>query len=313
MTLGEPAGIGPEVAAGALREGLERMEADLVLVLPAALERWWRQGLGAGLDQVALHLVAPDLALDDPSPGLPGAAHALAARLALEAMVALAARREVDAIVTGPVTKGIFDGLDPRPLGQTECVAWGLGVTEFAMMLAGPTLRVVPVTTHVALREVPALLTTGAIVRAGRVTHRALRDWYGIPAPRLAVAALNPHAGEGGRMGDEEGRVIAPAIEALRAEGLDATGPEVPDVVFHHAIRGRYDAVLCMYHDQGLAPLKTLHFDEGVNVTIGLPVPRISPDHGTAFDIAGRGVARPASFRAALDLAARLAHRGRLS
>ena len=177
------------------------------------------------------------------------------------------------------------------------------------MMLAGPRLRVVPVTTHMALRDVAVRLDKDLIVRVSEATSDALRRWYDIAAPRLAVCGLNPHAGEGGRMGDEEARLVEPAVRALAAAGHDVTGPVPADTAFHHALSGRYDAVVCMYHDQALGPLKTVHFADAINLTCGLPMPRVSPDHGTAWDIAGRGVADPTSAIAALELAARVAGR----
>jgi 4-hydroxythreonine-4-phosphate dehydrogenase len=189
------------------------------------------------------------------------------------------------------------------------------GVAEFAMMLAGPSLRVTVATTHIALRDLPRVLTPEKIATAITLTARALRDAYGIARPRVAVAGLNPHAGESGRFGDEEARLVSPGIALatarLRTARVDAdvTGPHVPDAVFRQAALGRFDAVIALYHDQGLIPVKLLHFDEAVNVTLGLPFVRTSPDHGTAYDIAGTGQARPDSFLAALDLAARLAKR----
>jgi 4-hydroxythreonine-4-phosphate dehydrogenase len=175
------------------------------------------------------------------------------------------------------------------------------------MMLACPGLRVVPVTIHLALRRAVDALSTAAILTAGRITAEALRRDFGIAAPRLAVAGLNPHAGEGGALGSEEAELIAPAIAALRREGIDAIGPYPADTLFHPAARRRYDAALCMYHDQALIPLKTIDFDSGVNITLGLPFIRTSPDHGTAFDIAGTGSANPASLIAALRLAREMA------
>src|SRR5207247_74140 len=177
------------------------------------------------------------------------------------------------------------------------------------MMLASAELRVVPVTVHLALREAIGRLSGELIVHAARVTHRALREDFAIDAPVLAVAGLNPHAGEGGALGREDGEIIAPAIAALRAEDIDARGPMAADTMFHAAARRGYDAALCMYHDQALIPIKTIDFDGAVNVTLGLPFIRTSPDHGTAFDIAGRGIARPDSLIAALRLAAAMAAR----
>ncbi|XBY46644.1 4-hydroxythreonine-4-phosphate dehydrogenase PdxA [Methyloraptor flagellatus] len=175
------------------------------------------------------------------------------------------------------------------------------------MLLAGPELSTVPVTVHIALSEVPKRLTRDSIVEIGRITARDLKSRFGIAAPRLAVAGLNPHAGENGAMGTEDDAIVAPAIAALRAEGIDAFGPLPSDTMFHARARAAYDVALCMYHDQALIPVKTIGFDETVNVTLGLPFVRTSPDHGTAYDIAAKGVARADSLVAALRLAARLA------
>jgi 4-hydroxythreonine-4-phosphate dehydrogenase len=182
------------------------------------------------------------------------------------------------------------------------------GVTP-VMMLASRELRVVPVTIHLALRAAIAAVTSDAIVTAGRIADAALQRDFGIAEPRLAVAGLNPHAGEGGALGSEDRDIVAPAIAALRAQGIDARGPLAPDTMFHTVARQSYDAALCMYHDQALIPIKTLDFDGAVNVTLGLPFVRTSPDHGTAFDIAGQGIARPDSLIAALKLAAEMAAR----
>jgi 4-hydroxythreonine-4-phosphate dehydrogenase len=178
-----------------------------------------------------------------------------------------------------------------------------------AMMLAGPTLRTVPVTTHIALKDVPAALTIELIVAKGRTTIRGLRKQFGIERPRIAVAGLNPHAGENGAIGREEIDIVIPAIERLREEEADISGPYPPDTMFHERVRSGYDAALCLYHDQALVPLKTLHFDEGVNMTLGLPIVRTSPDHGTAFEIAGKGGAEPGAMIAALRTAGECAAR----
>jgi 4-hydroxythreonine-4-phosphate dehydrogenase len=194
--------------------------------------------------------------------------------------------------------------------GHTEFLAALTGVPgQEIMMLASPLLRVVPVTVHVSLRDALESLRTAAIVAAARTTHGALRRDFGIDRPRLAIAGLNPHAGEQGALGGEEGTIIVPAIAALRAEGIEVSGPWPPDTMFTAAARARYDAAICMYHDQALIPLKTLDMDHGVNVTLGLPIVRTSPDHGTAYDIAGQGIADPTSLIAAIELAGVLAAR----
>jgi 4-hydroxythreonine-4-phosphate dehydrogenase len=294
VTLGDPRGIGPEVAAAALADGLD---AHLTLVgaeeqiagLPGdrrVAVGSWKGGPGAGAGDRARTLRAGQIA-----------GHSLerAVRLALEG--------EVDGIVTGPVEKHALHAAGfPYP-GQTEWLGILAGA-EVAMMLAAESLRVVLVTTHVALRDVPVLLTVDRVVRAGRITRRALVDWFGIAEPRLALCALNPHAGEQGLFGDEEARILAPAAAALEIP------PPLPaDTVFVRAMRGEFDAVLAPYHDVGMTAIKVAAFGKGVNITLGLPFVRTSPDHGTAFDIAGQGVADPGSMRQALELAAGIAGR----
>jgi 4-hydroxythreonine-4-phosphate dehydrogenase len=242
------------------------------------------------------------------APSLEGARNALDA---LEFAVGLTRAGTASGLVTGPVSKAQLYAIGFVHPGQTEFVAERCGVASelIAMMLAGPTLRVVPVTVHVPLRDVPSLLDVERIVAKGRAVVRGLQRQFGIARPRLAVAGLNPHAGEDGTIGREEIEVIAPAIERLRDEGYDATGPHPPDILFSPRRRPTYDVALCMYHDQGLIPLKTLHFDQGVNVTLGLPIARTSPDHGTAFDIAGKGLADPSAMIAAIRTAGECARR----
>jgi len=220
--------------------------------------------------------------------------------------VRLALRGEVDAIVTGPVHKHALHLAGYRYPGLTEMVGHLAGDVETAMMLVTGALRVVLVTTHVPLREVAAQVTAERVVRVGRIADAALRRWWGLERPRLAVCALNPHAGEGGLFGDEDDRVLRPA-----AAQLGAAGPLPADTVFVRALKGEFDAVLAPYHDVGMTAVKVAGFGKGVNVTLGLPFPRTAPDHGTALDIAGKGVADPSSMRAALDLAVELAKRNR--
>lgn len=294
VTLGDPRGIGPEITAQALAAvpgltvtvvGAAEQLADLPAVHRLAVGSW-REGAG-------------------PGPAGSPVARARAARAgtlagrAIEAAVDLALRGEVDAIVTAPVEKHALHLAGfPWP-GHTEWLAHLAGGVPVAMMLAAPTLRVVLVTTHVALRDVPALLTVGRVVEAGQLTAAGLARWFGIAAPRLAVCALNPHAGEQGLFGDEESRILAPA--ALR---LGAAGPLPADTVFVRAMRGEFDAVLAPYHDVGMTAIKVAAFGQGVNITLGLPFLRTSPDHGTALDIAGTGRADPSSMIEAVRLAA---------
>jgi 4-hydroxythreonine-4-phosphate dehydrogenase len=214
-------------------------------------------------------------------------------------------------VVTGPIAKSRLAEVGFTHPGQTEFVAAACGVAaeDAVMLLAGPNLRTVPITVHQALASVPRSLTADLIHRKGAITAAAMARDFGLASPRLAFAALNPHAGEDGRMGDEEERIIKPAIARLRAEGIDATGPHSADGMFAPHERQRYDVAMCMYHDQALIPLKALDFDAGVNMTLGLPIVRTSPDHGTAFGIAGKGVARPGATIAAIRMAGECAAR----
>jgi 4-hydroxythreonine-4-phosphate dehydrogenase len=242
--------------------------------------------------------------------GEPDKANAKAVLESIERAASLCLSGEASGMVTNPINKAaLYDAGFTYP-GHTEFLAALTGAAgKQIMMLASPDLRVVPVTVHASLRNSIGMLTTDAIVVAARTTAIALRREFGIAHPRLAVAGLNPHAGEQGALGDEETTIIAPALATLRAEGIDVSGPWPPDTMFTRTARARYDAAICMYHDQALIPLKTLDMDHGVNVTLGLPIVRTSPDHGTAYDIAGKGIADPSSLIAAIELAATLAAR----
>ncbi len=308
LTCGEPAGVGPEVALKALAEGIPEAVEPVLVGHRAA---WQRAARLLGLREFAERWC-----LEDPGPAGPAdwdwsrptARSAEAAARAVEAAVAMALDGRVDAVVTAPLTKaGLRAAGRPFP-GQTEMLGALCGGCP-VMMLAGPRLRVALVTTHIPLARVPGSVTRERVEAVVRVVHRGLQGDFGIHRPRIAVAGLNPHAGEAGTLGREDSERIVPAVEAVRADGLDVTGPLPADTVFRQAAGGTYDAVVAMYHDQGLGPLKLLHFDDAVNVTLGLPVVRTSPDHGTALDIAGRGAARASSFRAALAAAAAIARR----
>lgn len=246
------------------------------------------------------------------TPGEPAIANAAGIIESIDRAVEDAASGRAAAVVTCPIAKKVLYDSGFRFPGHTEYLAHlaermtGTPVTP-VMMLAGPGLRAVPVTIHIPLAKVPGALTTEAIVATARIVARDLKGRFGIAAPRLAVSGLNPHAGESGTMGREEEEIVRPAVEQLKAEGIDAFGPLPADTMFHARARAGYDAAICMYHDQALIPAKALAFDETVNVTLGLPFIRTSPDHGTAFDIAGSGKARPDSLIAALRLARRLA------
>jgi 4-hydroxythreonine-4-phosphate dehydrogenase len=326
VTLGDPAGIGPEVVARALLESPAPEDAWRPVVIgPLAALAEAARALGGA---IPLHPVRPDHdpwraapagtvpAIDTsrgfplPEPGAPGPDSGRMAVEALDTACALAASGRAEGVVTAPLSKDAVrrSGRDGF-VGQTEYLAQRTGTPEVRMMMAGGSLRVVLVTTHVALRELPGRIDTEGVLATIRLTHAALRRHEGIAAPRIAVCGLNPHPGE---FGDEDGAFIAPAVERARDAGIDATGPLAADGLFGQIGRlgtgpGGYDAVVAMYHDQGLIPVKLLAPDGAVNVTLGLPFVRTAPGHGTAFDIAGRGLARGEAMRAALALAARWA------
>ena len=312
ISMGDPAGIGPEVVARALaaRPALKVRVFGDPLVLARAAER-------AHVPRVSAETVRAVTALApaEVTPGRPNDASGHAQLAYLTAATDAVLAGEASALVTAPISKEWIARAGFGFPGHTEYLAARARVTEFAMMLAGPRLRVAVATTLLALRDVPAAPTAAGIASTIALTAEALARRFRVARPRVAVAGLNPHAGEAGRFGDEEGRLVTPALELARARlatagvAADVTGPHVPDVVFRQAALGGAvrRLIVALYHDQGLIPVKLLHFDEGVNVTLGLPFVRTSPDHGTAFDIAGTGTARPDSFLAALDLAAQLA------
>ncbi|MGD0722706.1 MAG: 4-hydroxythreonine-4-phosphate dehydrogenase PdxA [Roseiarcus sp.] len=321
MTIGEPAGIGPELA---LRAWLRRADigaAFFVVADPAALDALARR---LGLD-VPVTVVEPGRAAEpfdqalpvvalsssaNAAPGRPDAAFAAATVESIERAVGFVRSGAARAVVTNPIAKHVLYAAGFAFPGQTEFLGdlarqWGVAAQP-VMMLWSRALCVVPVTIHIPLAAVPAALTRTLIVSTARIVAADMTRRFGVARPRFAVAGLNPHAGESGRLGREEIETIAPAVAELRAGGLDVSGPHPADTMFHEAARARYDVALAMYHDQGLIPIKTLAFDSGVNVTLGLPFVRTSPDHGTAFDIAGKGLANPASLIEAARLAARL-------
>lgn len=321
VTMGEPAGIGGELSLKAWSKRGSGQRPFLVLDDAARLTALaGKLGLDVPIQEVD-HPADAQRVFETALPvlpirlraavtaGQPDPANAPATLEAIERAVALALSGEIAGMVTNPIQKKTLQDAGFRHPGHTEYLAELAGGVEVAMMLACPELRVVPVTIHLSLAEAVRTLDTAAIVRAGRLAAIGLRSLFGIERPRLAVAALNPHAGEQGSMGDEESRLIAPAVEALRRDGIDATGPAPADTLFHAAARTRYDAVLCMYHDQALIPIKTVDFAGGVNVTLGLPFVRTSPDHGTALDIVGTGRADPTSLVAALRMADDMARR----
>lgn len=278
ITIGDPAGIGPEIVQRALACGDFSQNHQFEIIGNS----------------------------DTSTPGKPDQRSAAAAFEALEQAVIELKTGKAAAVVTAPVCKHQLKAAGFRFPGQTEFFADAFGVTRFGMLLTGKHMTVGLATIHEPLSRVPQLLSVDSIVNIGTLTAAFLQQ-RGITRPRIAVAGLNPHAGENGEFGDEEERIIQPAIEALNAPGIaEFIGPSVPDAIFRNAARGDHDAVLAMYHDQGLIPLKLLDFDNAVNVTLGLPVIRTSPDHGTAFDIAGKGIADPSSMISAIKLACEL-------
>jgi 4-hydroxythreonine-4-phosphate dehydrogenase len=319
VSMGDPAGIGPEIIAKAWNARRKAGLAPFFAVGDArAIARVWT-GPVATIDSPdaaprMFPKALPVLSIEDAgaiTPGVPDSDGARCALHSLEVATGLTRNGAAGALVTGPVSKAQLYNIGFTHPGQTEFVAerFGVAAENAVMMLAGPTLRVVPITTHVPLDSVAGLLSVGLIVAKARATARGLQRNFGIPRPRLAFAGFNPHAGEQGAIGREEIDLLIPAIEQLRSEGIDATGPFAADTMFHARARATYDAALCCYHDQALIPIKTLHFDEGVNMTLGLPIVRTSPDHGTAFAIAGQDKAEPGAMIAAIRMAAEAATR----
>ncbi len=319
VSMGDPAGIGPEIVAAAWdARHSEALPPFFVIGDARALAAVWQGPVitlaEPGEAAAAFAHGLPVVQVDDPGDLIPGEPNLAGARCALDSLeiaVGLARNGFAGGIVTGPVSKAQLYAIGFNYPGQTEFVAerCGIAASNAVMMLAGPSLRTVPITVHAPLAEVPRLLTIELIIAKARITARALTRDFGIERPRLAFAGLNPHAGESGTLGREEIEIIRPAVEALLADDMLVHGPLAADSMFHAAARSHYDAALCMYHDQALIPLKTLHFDDGVNVTLGLPVVRTSPDHGTAFGIAGKGIANPRAMIAAIRMAGECAAR----
>jgi 4-hydroxythreonine-4-phosphate dehydrogenase len=324
LTLGEPAGIGPDITFAAWRRRAEfRLDPFYLLADPAFITRRAKRvapGLPISVVEPAAATAAFEHCLPvvdigvavSAEPGRPDQSSAPAALAAIRRAVVDVAAGRARAIITNPIAKNVLYRSGFAEPGHTEYLAkLAMESTGVAarpvMMLWSPELAVVPVTIHLPLKDVVRALTADLVVETGRIVAWDLKVRFGIARPRLAVAGLNPHAGEEGALGDEDLTVVRPAIERLKAEGIDARGPLPADSLFHRAARASYDVALAMYHDQALIPIKTLAFDHAVNVTLGLPFVRTSPDHGTAFDIAGTGRANPGSLIAALQLAARLA------
>lgn len=323
VSLGDPAGIGPELIVEAWTRREEESLTPFFAVGGASLLK--AAAAVRGLDLVVKRITDPAeasavfaealpiLGQEDGAyqPGVPELAGARLALTSLTEGARLAITGLATGIVTGPIAKSRLAEAGFTHPGQTEFVAQACGVPaeDAVMMLAGPSLRTVPLTVHVPLAEVPALVTSALIERRARIVAEWLGRDFGLTAPRIAIAALNPHAGEDGRFGDEDQRTVAPAVAALRAMGIDASGPHPADALFAPHARGGYDVAICMYHDQALIPIKALDFDEGVNVTLGLPIIRTSPDHGTAFAIAGKRLANAGAMIAAIRMAGECAAR----
>lgn len=314
ISMGDPSGIGPEITGKLWQDRAGCTPFFLIgdptlfggsvpvreIATPAESSAFFDEALP----------ILPLRLKETARPGDPNPINAASTVEAIRLGADLASSGAAAALVTNPINKkALYDGAGFTFPGHTEYLAELGGVERSVMMLAGPSLKVVPVTIHIPLADVPGRLDRQDIVETAVIVARSLNRDFGIDAPRLAISGLNPHAGEGGAMGREEIETIIPAIEELQRAGIDATGPLPADTMFHSAARARYDVALTMYHDQGLIPIKALDFDQGVNVTLGLPFIRTSPDHGTAYDIAGKGIADPTSLRAALMMAAQMAQR----
>ena len=312
LTCGEPSGVGPELAVAA-RAVLGDAVPFFWIGDPSHLPKGAAIGLIDHPDQAqampaSVLPVLPHRFAAPALPGLPAPENAADVIAVIERAVGLVQAGQAAAICTAPIhKKALLDGAGFAFPGHTEFLAHLAGVDRVVMMLASPLLRVVPVTIHIALAQVAARLSPDLLEATIRVTAAGLIRDFGIAAPRIAVAGLNPHAGEGGAMGSEEISLITPVLDRLRGEGMVIHGPLSADTMFHPRARAGYDVAVCMYHDQALIPIKTLDFDGGVNVTLGLPFVRTSPDHGTAFDIAGKGLARADSLIAALRMAQEMA------
>jgi len=314
ISCGDPAGIGPEIICKSWQSRTDKNLNPFFVVgnfadfnnlceTPAQLISEPKEAIEIFDDALpVLDIHRGEVAV----PGQPTLDGAQCALHALEVACGMARSGDASAFITGPVSKSQLYEVGFRYPGQTEFVSERCGIARenAVMMLAGPSLRVIPMTTHIPLSDVPGQLTTKLVVARILAAAKAMTRNFGIEAPRIAVAGLNPHAGENGNLGDEERRIMLPAIEEVREQGVDVTDPLPADTMFHEEARKRYDVALCPYHDQALVPLKTLHFFDGVNMTLGLPIVRTSPDHGTAFEIAGQGIADPRSMIAAIEMAA---------
>lgn len=315
LTMGDPAGIGAEIIAKAYWSGAVKApffcidDPDRLMAVGLSTVEIEHPSEAAAALRIGVP-VLPERLANPALPGQPDPANAAAVIKSIERAVGLAMSGQAAAVVTTPINKkALYDGAGFSFPGHTEFLGALAGVSRPVMMLAAPGLRVVPTTIHIPLSEAPKVLSTPLILETARVLNASLKQDFGLISPRIAVAGLNPHAGEGGAMGYEDLSIIAPAIRELQYEGMTIFGPLPADTMFHAAARDTYDAALCMYHDQALIPVKMLDFAKGVNVTLGLRFIRTSPDHGTAYDIAGKDLADPSSLIEALNLAADMADR----
>ncbi|PHR20748.1 MAG: 4-hydroxythreonine-4-phosphate dehydrogenase PdxA [Sphingopyxis sp.] len=314
ISCGDPAGVGPEIIG---KSWLQRVEAGLKPFFAIGNFADFEKLSGVPVQKIdqpkdaltTFRDALPVLHIHEAAAAVPGEATLDSAQCSLHALEiasGLARSGDAAAVVTAPVSKTQLYKIGFRYPGQTEFVSERCGIARenAVMMLAGPTLRVVPMTTHIALKDVPEHLTERLVIACARAAEKAMTRNFGIEKPRIAIAGLNPHAGESGNLGQEEKWIMQPAIDQLRDQGMDITDPLPADTMFHEEARINFDVALCPYHDQALIPLKTLHFFDGVNITLGLPIVRTSPDHGTAFNIAGQGIADPRSMIAAIQMAA---------
>lgn len=317
VTMGDPSGIGPEVVVKAARDPIVRRSCRILilgdpsLLHKAGAPRWPIRDPGSVMPSRGAVVVEPVTILDATKvhPGKPTSSGGEAAYRYITRAVELVSAGVADAMATAPISKKVLNDAGHAYPGHTELLADLTHTREVRMMLYGRRLKVILATVHVPLVEVAPALTRKQVRTTIELTHHSLEQWFGLEQPRLAVAALNPHGGENGMFGTEEHRVVSPAVRDCGAQGISVFGPLPADSLFHRVAGGEFDAAICMYHDQGLGPFKLLHFSDGVNLTLGLPLIRTSVDHGTAYDIAGRGVADSRSMKQAIMLAAKLARR----
>ncbi|MBI3397740.1 MAG: 4-hydroxythreonine-4-phosphate dehydrogenase PdxA [Deltaproteobacteria bacterium] len=318
ITMGDPTGVGPEVVLKAVSDKkIRRLCNPVILGDEAALKYLISRPklrLGSPKFQISNYRIINLSALNPKKikPGKPDKSCAKAMMAYIEKAVCMAMSGDVNAIVTGPISKEAINKAGYNFHGHTEFLAHLTNTKDYRMMLAGTSLKVILVTIHESIKNVPKLLTKEKVFKTIEIADESFKRYFGLKKPRIAVAALNPHAGEGGLFGDEEKRIIIPAIQKARQLGINASDPLPPDTLFYRAVKNKeFDCVVCMYHDQGLIPLKLLHFEDGVNVTLGLPIIRTSVDHGTGYDIAWKGIANPESMKAAIKMAVEMVRRKR--